>query len=101
MQGTIKKMNDNGYGFISPEEGDKDVFFHANDVTDEVGFKGLNEGDSVSFEMGESPKGPKATNVTLGGGGGAAMGDDDAGAGDDAAASDDDAAASDEESTEE
>jgi CspA family cold shock protein len=62
MKGTIKKINDNGYGFIAPEEGDKDVFFHANDVVDE-GFKELNEGDPVEFEMGESPKGPKATDV--------------------------------------
>lgn len=78
MKGVIKKLNDNGFGFIAPEAGDKDVFFHANDVTDEVGFKGLNEGDSVTFEMGESPKGPKATNVMLGGGGGSSTtGDDD------------------------
>ena len=62
MKGTIKKINDNGYGFITPEEGEKDVFFHANDVANE-GFKELNEGDAVEFEMGESPKGPKATDV--------------------------------------
>jgi len=64
MKGTIKKLNENGFGFIAPEGGDKDVFFHANDVIDQ-GFKDLNEGDTVSFEMGESPKGPKATDVQL------------------------------------
>lgn len=64
MKGTIKKLNENGFGFIAPEEGGKDVFFHANDVANQ-GFKDLNEGDTVSFEMGESPKGPKATDVQL------------------------------------
>ncbi len=64
MRGTIKKINANGYGFITPEGGEKDVFFHANDVMNE-GFAELNEGDVVEFEMGESPKGPKATDVTL------------------------------------
>ena len=89
MKGTIKKLNDNGYGFITPEEGDKDVFFHANDVDGD--FKTLSEGDSVEFEMGDSPKGPKATDVRAAGAGGAAAGDDD----------DDTAAASDEETKEE
>lgn len=83
MKGTVKKLNEKGYGFITPDGGDKDVFFHANDVAG-GGFTSLHEGDMVEFEMGESPKGPKATNVTMAGGSGAGAGDD-AGAGDMAA----------------
>ncbi|MBI5413883.1 cold shock domain-containing protein [Candidatus Peregrinibacteria bacterium] len=64
MKGTIKRMNEKGFGFITPEGGDKDVFFHANDCT-AGNFKEMQEGNAVSFEMGDSPKGPKATNVVL------------------------------------
>ncbi|MBU0667956.1 cold shock domain-containing protein [Patescibacteria group bacterium] len=66
MKGIIKKLSENGFGFITPDNGGKDVFFHANDVADE-GFKSLQEGDAVMFQMGESPKGPKATDVKVAG----------------------------------
>ncbi len=64
MKGTIKKLDDRGFGFITPEEGSNDVFFHANDLVD-VAFKDLAQGDTVSFEMGDSDRGPKAINVAL------------------------------------
>jgi cold shock protein len=63
MQGIIKKiMKDKYFGFITPAEGDKDLFFHANEL-DGVSFEELNEGDNVTFEINETPKGPAATNV--------------------------------------
>lgn len=64
MKGIIKRLNEKGFGFITPENQDKDVFFHANDCS-EGNFKDMQEGQMVTFEMGTSPKGPKATNVVL------------------------------------
>lgn len=64
MKGTIKRINEKGFGFITPENGERDIFFHANDCTAR-NFKDMREGDMVTFEMGESPKGPKAVNVML------------------------------------
>jgi CspA family cold shock protein len=61
MQGTIKKLTDKNFGFIS-QEGGNDLFFHANEL-DGVSFSDLREGDSVEFEITESPKGPAATGV--------------------------------------
>lgn len=61
--GTIARLN-NGYGFIKREGEDKDLFFHVNELHD-VEFDNLQEGDKVQFEVGESPKGPNATNVSL------------------------------------
>ncbi len=63
MKGIIKKLDDRGFGFITIE-GQKDIFFHANDCSD-GNFKDMHEGDTVSFETAESEKGPKAINVVL------------------------------------
>lgn len=61
--GTIARLN-NGYGFITREGEDKDLFFHANELNG-VEFDHLREGDKVEFEVGEGPKGPNAVKVSL------------------------------------
>jgi len=63
MEGIIKKLTDRGYGFITVDGEEKDLFFHGNELKD-VSFEELKEGDRVSFEKSDSPKGPQATNVT-------------------------------------
>ena len=62
MNGTIKKLTDKGFGFIAQEGADKDLFFHSNELQG-VEFNDLKEGDTVTFEVTESLKGPAATNV--------------------------------------
>ncbi len=65
MQGKIKKLvNDKHFGFITPEDGSKDLFFHANELSG-VSFDQLHEGDTVSFEVTDTPKGPAAVKVSL------------------------------------
>ena len=64
MEGIIKKLNEKGFGFITPEGEDKDVFFHGSDLVD-AEFNDLNEGDKVTFEKEASEKGPRAVNVKL------------------------------------
>ena len=65
MQGTVKFFNsEKGYGFISPEDGSKDVFVHISAV-EQSGMPGLNEGDKVSFDVEEGQKGPAAVNVVV------------------------------------
>jgi CspA family cold shock protein len=53
-----------GYGFIAKEDGTGDVFVHYEDIAGS-GYRSLNEGDRVTFEITQSPKGQKATNVEL------------------------------------
>jgi cold shock protein len=63
--GTVKWFNDaKGYGFITPEDGGKDLFVHFSNIAGE-GFKTLNENAKVEYEAREGEKGPEATNVVL------------------------------------
>ena len=62
MQGTIKKLTDKNFGFITLEGEEKDLFFHANELVD-ANFEDLKEGDAVSFESSETPKGQAAVQV--------------------------------------
>ena len=62
VDGTVKWFNDSkGFGFLS-QEGGADVFVHHSEIRAE-GFKTLNEGDKVTFDVVDSPKGPRASNV--------------------------------------
>lgn len=63
MTGTIKTITEKNFGFISHEGGEKDVFFHANDLNG-VSFNELKVGDAVNFDVVEGEKGPSAKNVT-------------------------------------
>lgn len=63
MQGTIEKLTDKNFGFITAEGQDKGIFFHANEL-DGVEFDQLQEGDAVTFELSDTPKGPAAVKVS-------------------------------------
>ena len=64
-KGTVKWFNDEkGFGFITREDGEKDVFVHHTAIN-ATGFKSLKEGDKVEFEVVQGQKGPAAQNVTV------------------------------------
>ena len=63
MKGTVKSIiSDKHFGFITPEDGSKDVFFHESGLMD-IQFAELKSGDVVSFDVEQSDKGPRAINV--------------------------------------
>ena len=61
--GTIARLTDKGFGFIKRDGEAKDLFFHSNELVG-VSFDELREGDSMSFEVADSPKGPNAVKVS-------------------------------------
>lgn len=64
MIGTVKWFNaEKGYGFITGEDG-KDVFAHFSQIQKD-GYKSLEEGQKVNYEVAQGPKGPQAENITL------------------------------------
>jgi cold shock protein len=64
QQGTVKWFNqEKGYGFIIPDEGGEDLFVHYSAIAGS-GFRSLEEGEKVSYEVGQGRKGPQAQNVS-------------------------------------
>ncbi len=64
MTGTVKWFSrDKGYGFIARDDGEKDVFVHYTSIQSDEGFRNLDEGQRVQFQIEMTPKGPSAINV--------------------------------------
>lgn len=86
MTGTIARIvSDRGFGFIKPADGGDDLFFHARSIVGDTMFDDLREGDNVTFDVENGPKGPAAANVARAEGGAPAA---DADASDEAPAAD-------------
>jgi len=63
-QGTVKWFNaETGYGFITPDDGSKDLFVHFSEIQGS-GYRSLDEGQKVEFEVGQGQKGPQAQQVS-------------------------------------
>lgn len=66
LYGTVKWFNARkGYGFITREDGQGEVFVHFSDITGQMGYRTLEEGQRVEFEVANTPRGPKAQNVRV------------------------------------
>lgn len=64
-QGTVKTVTGKGFGFISQEGSDKDVFYHENSLEGDLATRKLQVGDVVTFDVEETPKGLNAVNIAL------------------------------------
>jgi cold shock protein len=66
MTGTIRKIiREKGFGFIHPDDGSDDVFFHRSSLAPRVQFEDINEGDTVQFQTRKGDKGPVAFDLKL------------------------------------
>jgi len=63
MQGKVARLTDRGFGFITRDDGEKDLFFHSKELVG-VTYEELHEGDAVTFEIAEGPKGLYAAKVS-------------------------------------
>ena len=63
--GTVKTVTDKGFGFISQDGADKDVFYHESVLVGDLADRKLRVGDKVTFDVEETPKGFSATNISL------------------------------------
>ncbi len=64
-KGTVKTVTDKGFGFITKEGSDKDVFYHENSLEGDLANRKLKVGDVVSYDVEETQKGLNAINITL------------------------------------
>lgn len=65
VTGTVKTVTDKGFGFITVEGQEKDVFYHENSLEGDLAMRKLQVGDVVTFEVEETEKGLNATNIAL------------------------------------
>jgi CspA family cold shock protein len=63
--GTVKTVTDRGFGFISKDGSDKDIFYHEKSLEGDLAIRKLKVGDKVTFDVAETPKGQNATNIKL------------------------------------
>ena len=65
VNGVVKTVTDRGFGFISMEGSDKDIFYHEKSLEGDLAVRKLRVGDKVTFDVEETPKGQNAMNIKL------------------------------------
>jgi len=65
VNGVVKTVTDRGFGFISMEGSDKDIFYHEKSLEGDLAVRKLQVGDKVTFDVEETPKGQNAMNIKL------------------------------------